>query len=241
MHTQEEGVKEFFEKNKHYLYEFRRHAFASLVLFIGSSVVGMIFSQQILTWILHLFRFNKINLVMTSPYQFISLSFSTGILIGFVCTLPYLAYRFYIFMKPALKRSEIKIIESLFPLSIFLFVTGFIFGTWVMQFIINFYSDVSTQVSVGSLWDIQHFFSGILFTSVLTGIAFETPLIFTALIRLKIMEKKALVLNRRYVYAILLFVAVIYPSSTDAVTLIVTMIPLVLLFELSLILNKDQK
>jgi sec-independent protein translocase protein TatC len=236
----EESIAGFFEAFKPYFKELRNQAVISLIIFVATGILGILFSQNLLTFVLHNFNFKNIDMVMTSPYQFINLSLSTGFLVGFVCTLPYALVRLYMFVRPALKEAEIKLIKSFAPLSILLFILGSAFGIWIMQFIINFYSNVSTQVNVNSLWDIQHFFTQILFTSVLTGLAFETPIVVTILIRLHIIKKSVLVSKRRYIYALLVVIAVLFPPTNDVFSLIVTTLPLLFLFELGLLLNRHQ-
>ena len=240
MEEEANRLTSIYEKYLPYFSELRKQIFISAIIFVAALIIGIIYSQKILTVIIHLYNFKAINLVLTSPYQFINLSFFTGFLLAVLLTSPYLLFSLFRFAKPALRQSEIKLIKAIFPLSILLFVVGFVLGAWVMQFIINFYSGISLEVNVNSLWDIQHFFSQILLTSFFTGLIFETPLIVTMLIRLRIIKRSALVSKRRYVYASLLFFAVIFPPTTDAVSLILTTLPLLFLFELGLLLNRHQ-
>ena len=130
-----------------------------LATLIVASIVGAIFYKQILSFIMNRFDLTGINVVLTSPYQVIELAIQTGIYTGLVITLPLMVYMFISFLKPALQPDEYKLIVSLIPISIGLFVTGFLFGVWVMNFVIQLFTKATFDLAVGNIWDISRFFS----------------------------------------------------------------------------------
>src|SRR3989339_8038 len=220
-----------------YLQELQSKLFAVFCVFLGGGVIGFIYYQKILSFIMHLFRMENINLVLTSPYQFIDLAVNTGLLIGIILALPLLGFFLLTFVKPALAPREYRLILRLYPLAILLFVIGFFFGGWIIQLIINLYAQTTLEFSVNNLWDVSHFFSQILATGISLALIFELPIILTALLKLKLLKLQALKKSRKFIYAaILIFVAFLPPN--DIISLALLSIPPLLLFEITLLLNQ---
>ena len=69
------------------------------------------------------------------------------------------------------------------------------------------------------------------------GLIFQLPIGILAVTRLGIVTPKQLTENRRYAYVVLLIVAMLLPG-TDPVTMLIEAVPLILLYELSVILAK---
>jgi sec-independent protein translocase protein TatC len=67
------------------------------------------------------------------------------------------------------------------------------------------------------------------------GLAFQLPIAVLALTRLGVLSSKALRRNRRVAYAVLVGCAILLPT-VDPVSLALEVVPLLLLFELSVVL-----
>lgn len=220
-----------------YLKEIQKKLFIVFCVFLGGGILGFIYYQQILAFIMHLFRMDNINLVLTSPYQFIDLAVNTGLLIGLTLALPLFGYYFLTFVRPALASREYRLILRLYPLAVILFIVGFFFGGWIIQLIINLYAQTSLDFAVGNLWDVSHFFSQILSTGISLALIFELPIVLTALLKLKLIKLSGLKKSRKFIYsAILVFVAFLPPN--DIISLALLSIPPLLLFEITLLLNR---
>lgn len=220
-----------------YLKELQTKLFTVFCVFLAGTVLGFIYYQNILSFIMHLFKMDNINLVLTSPYQFIDLAVGTGLLIGIVLSLPLLGFFLLTFVKPALAPREYTLLFRLYPLAIFLFVVGFFFGGWIIQLIINLYSQTTLDFSVNNLWDVSHFFNQILMTGISLALIFELPIVLTVLLKLKLIKLAGLKKSRKFIYAaILIFVAFLPPN--DIISLALLSIPPLLLFEITLLLNQ---
>lgn len=220
-----------------YLKEIQKKLITLLIIILVSGIGGFIYYQKILTFFLKLFNLKGITIVLSSPYQFIDLAVNTGIATGVVISFPILLYYLLGFLKPALAPKEFKLISRLVPIALVLFVIGFGFGAWVMQFVINLYSQTALDFNVSNIWDISRFFSQTIIMGVCLGLLFELPIIITLLIELKVVKKQVISKNRRFVYAGIVVLAALLPPN-DVISLsILTVVPL-FLFELALLLNK---
>lgn len=221
-----------------YLREIQTKLLHVLLVFFTGGAVGFIYYQEIINLIMRIFSLEGINIVMTSPYQFIDLAVNCGLLTGLVLALPLLGWHLIRFIRPALKAKEYRLLLTLYPLSLILFVAGFLFGAWIIQLLIGLYAKVSLEFAVENLWSLSNFLSQIILTGLLMGLVFQLPIVLTGLIRLKVLTGRQLQRSRRYVYFIILVGVALLPPN-DIVSLIALTIPPLLLFELTLLFNRN--
>lgn len=220
-----------------FLEEIRKKLMIVVTLFLVVGLIAGFNYQHLIRLGLSSFNLEGINMVLTSPSQMINLGIQTGAFCGLLVTFPLLIYFLLSFLKPALAPKEYKLIVSLLPASFFLFVFGFGFGVWVMNFVVSMFAQTAVSMNMSNLWDISSFFSQIVFSGLCLGILFQFPVVLTALMRLKVISRLVLAKQRMYVYIIILIIAAILPP-TDIFSLLFLTIPLFLLFEITLLLNK---
>ncbi|MFA6007402.1 MAG: twin-arginine translocase subunit TatC [Candidatus Shapirobacteria bacterium] len=220
------------------LKEIRKIFFRSLFSFIIGASIGLIFNQKIILVLMSLFDLQKVNIVLTSPYQFINLAVGLAIVLGLITTIPVFIFYLLKYIQPALKNEEYSLIKKLIPLSIFLFIFGCFFGAKIEQYVVSLYAQTTTNYSLSNFWDIESFLSQVMIMSVTMGLVFQLPIILTILIRVKILTTHMLTSQRRYVYSALIIFAVLLPP-TDILSLIMITIPLFILFEGTIIFNRN--
>lgn len=230
-------LQERMNKYLPYLRDLQRKLYQVLTVFAAGGILGFIYYQKILVFVMNLFNLEGINIVMTSPYQFFSLAVNTGLFLGFTLAVPLLIYHLLTFLKPALEVREYALIMRLLPTSILLFFLGFAFGIWIVQFVISLYTKTTLEFAISNLWDISGFFGQILLTGFLLSLVFQLPVAMTVLMRFNLVKRRVFIKNRRFFYAALLILGALLPP-TDIVSLILLTIPPLFLFELALLLNK---
>jgi sec-independent protein translocase protein TatC len=226
-----------FEDYKHYIKEMRSSFWKVLTLFALGAVIGMAYYKQILTFIMGFFKLENINLVLTSPYQFIDLAINSGFFVGIVFATPVFLYYALQFSKPALKEMEYKLLLRMIPASIVLFIMGFIFGVWVLQYVVDLFSQTSDNLDIGNIWDLSGFLSQVIVMGLSLAFIFQMPIVITSLLKLKIIKYKTIQGQRRAVYAGIVIFAALMPPTDIVALLILAIVPL-FLFELTLFLNK---
>lgn len=222
-----------------YLKEAQKRLLITGVVFFVTAIIGAIFYKQILTFVMSQFDLTGINIVLTSPYQVIELAIFTGIYTGLVVTLPLFVFNLITFLKPALSPEEFKYIVSLVPVAFALFISGFLFGVWVMNFVIVLFTKATLDFSIGNIWDITSFFSQIIFSAILLGTVFQFPIILTALMRFGVVTREQLISKRPYIWASALIFAAALPP-TDPFSLALLVAPLIFLFEAAMLINRNQ-
>jgi sec-independent protein translocase protein TatC len=149
--------------------------------------------------------------------------------------LPVILYQAYAFVLPAFNRTEQRVALPLMLLVPLLFVTGVAFGYFVVlppaiHFLQTFNSD-----SFDVLLQARPYYSFVALTLAALGILFQIPVAVLALTRLGIVTPASLRRTRRYAIVLIAVVAMLLPG-TDPVTTLLEMVPLIALYELSILL-----
>ncbi len=220
-----------------YLFEIRKRILATLAVFAVATVVGFVFYERIIKFLIDILSLKGINLVFTSPFQFISLAISCGLACGLVFTFPLLIYQVLSFLRPALRVKEYKMVVGSLPYSITLFLIGFSFGVLVMKWQIQLFLTKSLSLGIGNILDISRLLSTVLLISVFMGLAFQFPIIILLLARIGVIKHSQLVKQRPWVYLGSALFTILLPLDSILADVLLAL-PLITLFEITLILNR---
>ncbi len=154
-----------------------------------------------------------------------------------VLSLPVLLYQLYAYVLPAFSDSERKTVMPILLLFPVLFLAGIAFSYFVVMpaavnFLLNF-NDSQFNIQVRAK-DYYSFFG---MTMLAGGLVFQMPLVILALTSLKIVTIDQITKNRRYAYLGLAVLAAALPG-VDPISMLLELIPLLVLFELSILLAK---
>jgi sec-independent protein translocase protein TatC len=154
-----------------------------------------------------------------------------------VLSLPVVLWQLYAYVLPAFSRSERRVVLPILLMFPVLFVAGLAFAYFVVMpaavnFLLNF-NDTQFNVQVRAR-DYYSFFS---MTEIACGLVFQMPLAIIALTRLGIVSVEQLSANRRYAYLALAVLAAALPG-VDPVSMLIEMVPLLVLYELSILLAR---
>ena len=220
-----------------YLLEIRKRFLFVGSLFVVASIVGFILYQKILTLILDFFSLEGVNIVFTTPFQFFTLALNSGLIVGVAVVVPILIFQLISFLKPALQAKEFRIIVNILPLALLLLGAGFVYGVIVMKLLMQIFYQTSLSLQIGNMLDVENFLSKVLMTGLLMGIAFLFPIVMTVLMLLKLIKHSFFERQRIYAYLIAVIFVLLLPPP-DLISDIILFAPLVILFELTLILNR---
>jgi sec-independent protein translocase protein TatC len=178
--------------------------------------------------------FEPLTFSPTEPFfTTVKLSVYGGILIA----LPILLFQLYAFVLPAFAPEEKR---TLLPLIIsvpILFIGGALFAYAVvmpaaLDFLLSFNED-SFNIEVRA----SEYYGFFMLTLIAVGVLFQIPVAVLSVCRLGIVTPNQLAHNRRYAVLVIAVAAMLLPG-TDPVTMLISMLPLYLLFEFSLLLAK---
>jgi sec-independent protein translocase protein TatC len=154
-----------------------------------------------------------------------------------ILSLPVLLYQVYAYILPAFSDRERRVVLPILLAAPLLFLAGLAFAYFVVMpaavnFLLNF-NDAQFNVQVRAR-DYYSFFS---MTMLAGGIIFQMPLAILAVTRLGIVSVAQLKANRRYAYLAIAVLAAALPG-VDPITMLIEMVPLLALYELSILLAR---
>ena len=148
-------------------------------------------------------------------------------------SMPVILYQLYAFVLPAFSPTEKRVARPLLWMVPVLFVSGVVFCYFVvltpaLDFLLNFNADeFNTQVRA------RDYYSFVTLLMLALGIGFQIPVGVVAACRLGLTTPETLRRKRRYAIVLIAVLAALLPTL-DPLTLILEMIPLLLLYELSI-------
>ncbi len=166
-----------------------------------------------------------------------SIALKTALYFALLVSLPILFYQLYAFIIPAFSDDIGKALWPLLILVPALFLVGVLFGYFLvldpaLKFLLGFDNNLyNTQVRAGQFIS----FVGMLMLAL--GLVFELPAALMLLGRIGVVNARFLRKNRRYAILILTIVAAALPSI-DPISMLLELIPLLILYEVSIFLVK---
>ena len=151
--------------------------------------------------------------------------------------LPIILYQLYSFVLPALTARERRVIVPLLLMVPLLFIAGVVFSYFVvapaaLDFLLNFNADeFNIQIRA------RDYYSFLALGLISVGVLFQIPVVVLAITRLGLVTPKQLARNRRYAILVIAVLAMLLPG-TDPVTMLIAMVPLIALYELSILLAR---
>jgi sec-independent protein translocase protein TatC len=152
--------------------------------------------------------------------------------------LPFILYQAYAFVLPAFSPRERRVALPVMLAVPLLFVGGVVFGYFVALPRAVGFLQTFNQGSFDILIRAQDYYKFSIVVLGLLGLLFQIPVGVLALTRLGIVSPKTLSKNRGYVILAISIVAAVATPTPDPVTMLVTMAPMVVLFELSVLVAR---
>ena len=154
-----------------------------------------------------------------------------------VLSMPFLLYQVYAYVLPAFSEKERRTVLPILLAFPVLFLAGLAFAYFAVmpaavKFLLNF-NDSQFNIQVRAR-DYYGFFS---MTMLAGGLIFQLPLAILAVTRLGIVKVEQLRSNRRYAYLLIALLAAALPG-VDPVSMLIEMVPLLVLYELSILLAR---
>jgi sec-independent protein translocase protein TatC len=154
-----------------------------------------------------------------------------------VLSLPIILWQLYAYVLPAFSPQEKKAVLPILLLFPILFLAGLAFAYFAvmpaaLKFLLGF-NDSQFYIQVRAR-DYYTFFA---MTMLAGALVFQLPLIILAITRLGIVKVEQLSRNRRYAYLAIAIIAAALPG-VDPISMIIEMVPLLVLFELSILIAK---
>jgi sec-independent protein translocase protein TatC len=218
-----------------HLGELRARLIIALLTLAPAFGVAFTFQEHLVEWLTRPLPDDKeiITLGVVEPF---TTAVKVSLAAAVAVTLPILLYQLWAFLAPAIEESVQRVVAVFATLATLLFAGGVAFSYFIvlpraLAFLTNFNEDIF-EIQIRA----SYYFSFVTVTLLATGLAFQMPIFILALVRLRVLTAARLRRNRRFGVLFMVVFAVLLPT-VDPVSLALEVVPLLVLFELSIWLS----
>lgn len=233
MHQQQDSKMPFTS----HLVELRKRLIVSVVAVIIGFAASYTYSDE-------LFRILARPLPANTPFVFTRLIepfftyMKVSLLSGIILSSPVLIYQIWAFIAPGLHENERKWVWPIVISSVILFIGGILFCYFIVlpvgfPFFLSFATD-----TLHPMLSMDEYFSFITKFLLAFGIVFEIPLFILFLSLLGVVNAKMLSAYRKYAILAIFIVAAILTPTPDAFSQILMAGPMMLLYEVGIIVAR---
>lgn len=168
------------------------------------------------------------------PILYFKLIFIAGLILG----IPWILYQLWKFIAPGLYQNERKWVIAIITSSTFAFICGVMFAYFVMlPSMISFAASFGSK-AIENIIDVNEYIS--FFTTIVlaSGLIFELPILSFILTKIGIINSKFLRKYWRHSIVVILILAAIITPTPDPVNQMVFAFPLIILYEISILVSK---
>ena len=161
-----------------------------------------------------------------------------SVLVGFATAFPIVLYQAIMFVRPGLKGNERRTLYLLLPGGTLLFIAGAAFAYYLVippaiHFLLQFGGEIALVTP-----RLSSYVSLVSTLVIWMGLIFELPIVMFLLAKLGVLKPQALSRQRRWVILFAFVLAAIVTPTVDPVTQTLVAAPVVVLFELGLLLTR---
>lgn len=216
-----------------HLGELRSRFIRILFGMVLTTIIGLIFAPDIMQYLSNPIGGLE-NLQSIEVTESVGVYMRVSLLVGVILAMPLIVYEVLMFILPGLNKSEKKWVYIAIPAASLLFLGGVLFSYYVMlpaavPFLVGFLP-VKTIIRLSNY--IQ-FITNIMFW---IGIAFESPLLVFILAKFHIVTGPMLLKQWRIAIVVIAVLSAMITPTVDPVNMSLLMVPLTILYFLSVLL-----
>jgi sec-independent protein translocase protein TatC len=217
-----------------HLEELRKRIIFILVAFFISLISAFVFVDKIYTFLV---RDLPTKLAILGPSDILWVYLKIASIFALAITIPFAAYQVWLFVRPALNERERKVTLAYIPALFLLFIAGISFGYFVLfpiilKFLVSLAGDLFEM-----FYTTEKYFQFMMQMTLPFGFLFEIPVVIMFLTSIGIINPYVLQKSRKYAYFILIVISILI-TPPDFLSDVLVIIPLILLYECSVILSK---
>lgn len=156
---------------------------------------------------------------------------------GLIITAPYIFYQIWSFIKPGLKKNELRAAKGLVFYVSLCFFLGVLFGYFVVApLTVQFFGSFQISPEIENNFTVGSYMGTVISTVFYTGILFLLPIVSYILTKIGLIGPEFLKKYRRHAIVVILIIsAVITPP--DMLSQIIVSIPIIVLYEIGIVVS----
>jgi len=210
----------------------KRLTWAVLALVVGT-VISFLFTEPLLQYLIAPYG-DMMQAI--SPTEPIETYFKVALVSGAILAMPVMLVQIWLFVAPALEKSERRFVYLFVPAAFIMFLLGIVFSWLVLlPAAIDFLAGFMPEI-FATEWTASEYIG---FTTTFLfwiGVCFEMPLVIYLIARAGMVEARTLREQWRIALVGIAVLAAAVTPSVDPVTMLLTMGPLIILYGLSILL-----
>lgn len=180
------------------------------------------------------------QIVVMGPFEVIRFYLRTSAAIAIGLSVPMILYFLWNFMRPRLIPKEVNLLKGMLPMMVVLFLVGLAFGYFVVHPLSYFFLIGMGERNFDVLVTADEYMSFLLVTTLPFGLIFQLPLVVLFLHFIDLLDSEVMTGIRKYAYFTLLVITALI-APPDLFTHLVTLTPMIILYELSIILVRKKE
>jgi sec-independent protein translocase protein TatC len=236
-----------------HLEELRSRLIKSLVVVAFFTMLSWFFIDHIFTFLVRPYKqaialaneqikdpaqAQALRLIYLNPTGGFMIFLKLAITVGILASIPVIVYQLWQFVAPGLLAKEKRIVPWVVFFTTLCFLAGAVFCYFVvlkygLGFLLTFQSE-----TLAPMVSIDEYFGFVTILLVVFGLVFEMPVIAYFLTRIGLLTPEFLRQKRRYGIVTMVVAAAVLTPSTDAFTMMLLAVPLLLLYEVSIWVSK---
>lgn len=221
-----------------HLAELRKRLIAALAVFLLVSIASFNWSEKLADFMIA--PAQDMAFVFLSPPDLFMLYIKIALSMGLVISLPVIIFELWMFISPALLPREKRSIFFSLLAGGLLFISGAAFSYFVIiPFTIRFFMSYQSAY-VKPMISINEYFGFVISLALSFGAAFELPVVASLLGAFGILKAELLIRIRR-IAVLLIFIAAAILTPPDIVSQVLLALPMLALYELSVMILKRQE
>lgn len=218
-----------------HLNELRIYLTRALIGLVVGTIISFAFAQDVLAFLIK--PYGEL-LDVISPTEGIETYFKVALVCGVILSMPWLLFQLWRFISPGLEKNEKRYVYVFIPSAFGLFLIGVSFAWLVLlpaaiSFLATFMGDIFE-----ARWISREYISFATTFLLWIGVSFEMPLIIYFLARFGIVGPTTLREQWRIAIVGIAVLAAVITPSIDPVTMLLTMVPLLILYLISIVLAR---
>lgn len=223
-----------------HLEEMRIRLIKSVLFIFVFSIISYCFSDDIISFLINPIIQEENNLQVLKITSLFLIKIGVSIIFGIFVSAPFILYQLFKFILPAFenKMNHFKIIFISF-LCMMLVLSGLLFGyKLLIPISLSFFNSLSVNLNFVELnYTLENYLFYMIWILMVSALIFQIPVLICLLVKIGILTIDSLTRNRKYVI-VLFFILGAVLSPPDPISQLLIVLPLILLFEISVIISR---
>lgn len=220
-----------------HLKELRNRILICVVCLVVTFVVCLTYAPQIVEFLTDMGKDYGYRYVYIAPQELLMQHFSISLLAAVCVTFPVILYQVWAFIRPGLKKKENLLFVLAVIFGLLCFLAGVYFAYRIMlPFMLEFLIGVSMGTDISAAITVGNYIAFLLTMFVIFGLVFELPVVSVLLTQLGILKVAWMRKGTRVMIVVIFFLAAVI-TPPDVVSQIMVALPMIALYELSILIS----